>query len=804
MPDLVAGTLLHERYRAIRPLGKGGMGAVYEAVDTRLHNTVAVKLMTLSGAEANRAFEREATLLAALRHPALPVVIDYFVEDERQFLVMQYIEGEDLAHALQRLAGPFAADELLRCALALAGALAYLHRRDPPIVHRDLKPANVNRTPAGEYVLLDFGLAKGRQPDMTVPADERSVYGFTPTYSPPEQIQGLATDPRSDIFAFGATLFHLAAAVPPPTAVERLNRVAGGGSDPLAYRLLAVRGLDVRMQGVIARALALDPGDRFQSVREIIDALGGESARRPAPLPAPEIAPDKRRVDAALPSRAEVGRPIDLIVQVRFADSPSLGLEDWPSRRRPERIEQASEALDVSYPTDPATGARMAARLRIRVVAPDFTLAGGAEQLVDVPPREYSKRLAFLLTPVRDGVCRVNVEVYATDAVFLGVIAVEAEALYAGIAESTLRVATIDLQVGARRALNADENTSGMSSDAADPARVIAAATASEATARLDAATLAASASIAEARAPAERKSKMAPRLPAADRAPMATPAAKPPQPASSSPASSTPSSSSSMRKWIAVATAAIVLIAAGVTMLAPRLGDSQMSPRTTTQQVPSAASTNVTAERLPDAAPLQPPGGTDASGGSPKPVAAAAPPPAAPQATQPQPPASPSKAPTPPAAATEAAPAIGPRLPATMSGAFRAVVNNVPPVTFDDGTGCEFTLTLQNIEATIDVRRGTVMNGHLTARAVRRPQTPCTKAEAKSELSYAFRLSRASALSGAFLFAADTSNDLNSREVEFFRRTVEDNAIRGSFLWVRRAESPNWTVQIDGVFRRQ
>jgi serine/threonine protein kinase len=803
VPDLAVGTLLHERYRAIRSLGKGGMGAVYEAVDTRLHNTVAVKLMTLTGAEANRAFEREATLLAALRHPALPVVIDYFVEDERQFLVMQYIEGEDLAHALQRMGGPFAAGELLRCALALAGALAYLHRRDPPIVHRDLKPANVNRTPAGEYVLLDFGLAKGRQPDMTVPADERSVYGFTPTYAPPEQIQGLATDPRSDIFAFGATLFHLAAAAPPPTAVERLNRIAGGGPDPLAYRLLAIRGLDVRMQGVIARALALEPGNRFQSVVDIIDALGGESARRPSPLPAPEIAPDKRRVDAALPSRAEVGRPIDLVVQVRFVDSPSLGIEDWPSRRRPDRIEQASEALDVSYPTDPATGSRMPARLRIRVVAPDFTLAGAAEQLVDVPPREYSKRLAFLLTPVRDGMCRVNVEVYATDAVFLGVIAVEAEALYAAIAESTLRVATIDLHVGAQRAVSADEKTSMMSSDAAAREREAAEGAAREQTARLDAATFAKFGSSSEERAAAERKLPVAPRMPAAERAPMAAPAAIRPQPASSAPASSTPSSSSSMRKWIAVVSAAIVLIAAGVTMLAPRLGDSQMSPATTAQHAPSAASTTVRPQPLPDAAATPPPtGGTDVPGGPPKPVEAVPPP--APTATQPRPPTSSSKAPAQPAPATEAAPAISPRLPATMSGAFRAVVNNVPPVTFDDGTGCEFTLTLQDIEATIDVRRGTVTNGHLTARAVRRPQTPCSQAEAKSELSYAFRLSRASALSGTLLFAADKSNDLNSREVQFFRRTVDDNAIRGSFLWVRGAESPNWTVQVEGVFRRR
>src|SRR5690242_13419868 len=113
------------------------MGEVYEAVDMRLRNTVAVKRMTIDGAEANQAFEREARLLAALRHASLPVVIDYFT-DEGQFLVMQYIEGEDLAHAVTRGGRPFDADELIRCAIALAGALAYLHRHDPPIVHRDL------------------------------------------------------------------------------------------------------------------------------------------------------------------------------------------------------------------------------------------------------------------------------------------------------------------------------------------------------------------------------------------------------------------------------------------------------------------------------------------------------------------------------------------------------------------------------------------------------------------------------------------------------------------------------------------
>src|ERR1043166_9372080 len=100
---IAAGTVLHDRYRVLRRIGKGGMGAVYEAVDTRLHNTVAVKRLSLPGADADRAFEREAQLLAGLRHPVLPVVIDYFAEsperepsDDRQYLVMQYIEGEDL------------------------------------------------------------------------------------------------------------------------------------------------------------------------------------------------------------------------------------------------------------------------------------------------------------------------------------------------------------------------------------------------------------------------------------------------------------------------------------------------------------------------------------------------------------------------------------------------------------------------------------------------------------------------------------------------------------------------------------
>jgi hypothetical protein len=137
-------------------------------------------------------------------------------------------------------------------------------------------------------------------------------------------------------------------------------------------------------------------------------------------------------------------------VQVRFPDSPPLGIEDWPSRRRPDAIEQASDSVAVTYPTDRATGAQLPARLRIRIVASEFTTPGAAEQLVEVPPRAYSKRVAFLMTPTRAGICRVNVEVYAIDAVFLGLIAVEAEAMHAPAPDAAYRVATLDLRMMTR------------------------------------------------------------------------------------------------------------------------------------------------------------------------------------------------------------------------------------------------------------------------------------------------------------------------------------------------------------------
>jgi len=133
----------------------------------------------------------------------------------------------------------------------------------------------------------------------------------------------------------------------------------------------------------------------------------------------------RRRIDAAAPSYAEVGQRIDLLVQVRFPDSPLLGIKDWPTKQKPSSIEQASEPVALEFPVDPRTGKLGSARLEIRVVAPDFAIEGAAQQIVEVPPDQYSQRIAFLLTAKKAGICRIDVGVYSADHIYLGTIPVE-------------------------------------------------------------------------------------------------------------------------------------------------------------------------------------------------------------------------------------------------------------------------------------------------------------------------------------------------------------------------------------------
>src|SRR5438477_9508137 len=185
---IAPGTVLQNRYRVERQIGEGGMGAVYIATDERFGSTVALKETFFDDPSLRKAFEREARLLNHLRHSALPRVSDHFNEEEGQFLVMEYIPGEDLSAMLKGRAAPFPTAQVLAWADQLLDALEYLHTQQPPVIHRDIKPQNLKLGARGQVILLDFGLAKGYSTQTTPQA--ASVVGYTPAYAPLEPLQG--------------------------------------------------------------------------------------------------------------------------------------------------------------------------------------------------------------------------------------------------------------------------------------------------------------------------------------------------------------------------------------------------------------------------------------------------------------------------------------------------------------------------------------------------------------------------------------------------------------------------------------
>lgn len=269
---LLADTVLQDRYRIVRQLGRGGMGAVYEAVDQRLGITVALK-ETLSAEESMRKqFAREARLLAGMQHPALPRVSDHFVEGNRAFLVMQFIGGVDLAKIISQQPGPFPRDQVIAWADQLLDALIYLHSRDRQVIHRDIKPHNLKLTATGQIALLDFGLAKAQPADPSVTASH-AFFGYTRHYAPLEQIQDQRTDPRSDIYALGATLYHLLTGIKPPDAMVRAAAVVNGGPDPLQPADKIHSAVGPQITAILNKALAQKPEERYENAGEFREAL---------------------------------------------------------------------------------------------------------------------------------------------------------------------------------------------------------------------------------------------------------------------------------------------------------------------------------------------------------------------------------------------------------------------------------------------------------------------------------------------------------------------------------------------------
>jgi len=274
---LTEGTFLQSRYRIIRQLGQGGMGAVYEAVDERLDTTVALKETLFTDEKLRKQFEREARLLARLHHPALPRVSDHFTESEGQFLVMQYIAGQDLSEMLIARNSPFSEAEVTRWADQLCDALDYLHTQDPQIIHRDIKPQNLKLTARGQIVLLDFGLAKGSAGQLTAVTTSASIFGYTPNYAPLEQVQGKGTDARSDLYALGATLYHLVTNVKPPDALSRASAIVNGQDDPLLPANEVCPEVGVALANVLAKSMSQKRDDRFANASDMRRALGGHA-----------------------------------------------------------------------------------------------------------------------------------------------------------------------------------------------------------------------------------------------------------------------------------------------------------------------------------------------------------------------------------------------------------------------------------------------------------------------------------------------------------------------------------------------
>ncbi len=284
-------SLLVGRYRILRRVGQGGMGAVYEAEDLRLPDKRwAIKEMSDAAitdaaerAEALDAFDREAHFLSSLSHANLPKVVDSFAADGKQYLVMEFVDGQTLEELVVAAGRPLPPDTVVRLGADLCGVLEYLHRRQPPIIFRDLKPGNIMIASDGEIKLIDFGIAR-----LFTPGKQRDTVSLgTKGYAAPEQYGKGQTDARSDIYAMGATLHFLLTGRDP-------------ADDP--FNFPPVRALNPAvppaLEAIVAQALRSAPDERWQSAREMRRALTQTVA-----APAPAVVESRTRSAAASPPR---------------------------------------------------------------------------------------------------------------------------------------------------------------------------------------------------------------------------------------------------------------------------------------------------------------------------------------------------------------------------------------------------------------------------------------------------------------------------------------------------------------------
>ena len=262
------------RYHLIEQLGQGGMATVYKAYDTRLERDVAIKVIRRNAFSPDilervlKRFDREAKSLARLTHPNIVSIIDYGEYENSPYLVMPYLPGGTVK---QFLGKPMACEKAIELLLPIADALRYSHQKG--IVHRDVKPANILITEGGQPMLTDFGIARLLENEDAQTLTGTGVGVGTPEYMSPEQGMGKEVDGRSDTYSLGVVLYELVTGHKPYTADTPMAIVLKQATEPLPNPRKFVPELPEKVVRVLFKALAKEPGDRYQSMGDFARAM---------------------------------------------------------------------------------------------------------------------------------------------------------------------------------------------------------------------------------------------------------------------------------------------------------------------------------------------------------------------------------------------------------------------------------------------------------------------------------------------------------------------------------------------------
>jgi serine/threonine protein kinase len=365
---LAPGTILSAgRYKIEKLVAAGGMGAVYRAVDTRFSRPCAVKeMLDTFRSESERAqaaewFKREATLLLDLNHPCIPRVRDFFAENGRNYLVMDFIDGRTLAEVLDRegnVVGVNGARGIAEArarswAQQICNVLGYLHRQTPPIIFRDLKPSNIMVTEREEIKLIDFGIARPFQ------SQTQSTIIMTPGYAPPEQLYGRA-EPRSDIYALGATLHKV------------LTRHDAANNQPGIFSFPTVRSLrpdvSAAFDQVIMKSLNPDVEQRWSGAVEmeraimalppitVVPPVGTASSQSSPQVPSSQSGTSGSQQQApygVTPGAISGPASSSVAIGKTGPAAPQIAAAQAQLAATPPRVDAAYEAVKIAYGLEP-------------------------------------------------------------------------------------------------------------------------------------------------------------------------------------------------------------------------------------------------------------------------------------------------------------------------------------------------------------------------------------------------------------------------------------------------------------------